>query len=42
MATDPNLPQLYFGGKYLRPERNSYSFTNPDGSRRTDIPGRLQ
>lgn len=39
MATDPNLPQLYFGGKYLRPERNSYSFTNPDGSRRTDVPG---
>ena len=39
MATDPNLPQLIYGGKYLRPERDSYSFANPDGSRRTDITG---
>lgn len=39
MATDPNLPQLVYGGKYLLPERDSYSFSNPDGSRRTDITG---
>lgn len=37
--TDPDLPQLIFGGEYLRPERNSYRFTNPDGSRRTDVEG---
>lgn len=39
MATDPNLPQLLYGGEYLRPERDSYSFTNPDGSRRTSTSG---
>lgn len=39
MALDPDLPQLVYGGKYLRPERDSYSFTNPDGSRRTSIAG---
>lgn len=39
MATDPNLPQLYYGSKYLRPERDSYSFTNPDGARRTTTSG---
>lgn len=39
MATDPDLPQLVYGSKYLRPERDSYQFTNPDGSRRTNIAG---
>ncbi|QAY02003.1 hypothetical protein VpaJT1_75 [Vibrio phage VpaJT_1] len=39
MATDPDLPQLYYGGDYLRPERDSYSFTNPDGARRTTTSG---
>lgn len=39
MAFDPDLPQLLYGGTYLRPERDSYSYTNPDGSRRTDVPG---
>lgn len=39
MATDANLPQLRYGDEYLRPERDSYTFTNPDGSRRTSTSG---
>lgn len=39
MATDPNLPQLLYGGDYLRPERDSYTYSNPDGSRRSNLPG---
>lgn len=39
MALDPELPQLVYGGEYVRPERDSYQFSNPDGSRRTDVPG---
>lgn len=39
MAIDPDLPQLVYGGEYVRPERDSYQFSNPDGARRTDIEG---
>ncbi|WGH28538.1 hypothetical protein 13VV501A_gene0042 [Vibrio phage 13VV501A] len=39
MPLDPLLPQLVYAGAYLRPERNSYQFTNPDGARRTTTPG---
>lgn len=39
MALDPDLPQLIYGGNYERPERESYTFTNPDGSRRTETEG---
>lgn len=39
MAYDPELPQLMYGGEYLRPDRNSYQFENPDGARRTPTQG---
>ena len=39
MAYDPDLPQLKYGDDYILPDRNSYQFENPNGARRTNIPG---
>lgn len=39
MATNPELPQLVYGSEYLLPERDSYSFVMPDGSRRSALEG---